>query len=210
MLTFLQQKLEATAANAFPNTSIDSVRETILGNFPLSGIDIAFYAVAAIILVTAICTVAVRNILQSAVFLIFSFVATAILYLLLHAEFTALAQVMVYVGGVVIFVVFTILLTSRLGEDSFHIKAPRIAASFAISVLFIIVMVKCLLPAKQVLTATTVAPEGYASLKEFALRLLGYGQDGLVIPFEIVSILLLMTLICAITVARKSKEDEDK
>lgn len=210
MLTFLLQKLEATATNAFPNTSIDSVRETILGNFPLSGIDIAFYAVAAIILVTAICTVAVRNILQSAVFLIFSFVATAILYLLLHAEFTALAQVMVYVGGVVIFVVFTILLTSRLGEDSFNIKAPRIAASFAISVLFVIVMVKCLLPAKQILTATAIAPEGYASLKEFAFRLLGYGQNGLVIPFEIVSILLLMTLICAITVARKSKEDEDK
>ena len=82
--------------------------------FPVGGMDIAFYAVAFIILVTAVCTVAVKNILQSAVFLIFSFVATAILYLLLHAEFTALAQVMVYVGGVVIFVVFTILLTSRL------------------------------------------------------------------------------------------------
>ena len=117
--------------------------------FPLGGMDLAFYAVAFIILVTAVCTVAVKNILQSAVFLIFSFVATAILYLLLHAEFTALAQVMVYVGGVVIFVVFTILLTSRLGEDGF------------------------------------------------------------VIPFEVVSILLLMTLICAITIARKGKEDEE-
>jgi NADH-quinone oxidoreductase subunit J len=38
--------------------------------------------------------------------------------------------------------------------------------------------------------------------------LLGYGEDGFVIPFEVVSILLLMTLICAITIARKGKEEE--
>ena len=177
--------------------------------FPLGGMDLAFYAVAFIILVTAVCTVAVKNILQSAVFLIFSFVATAILYLLLHAEFTALAQVMVYVGGVVIFVVFTILLTSRLGEDAFAVKIPRVFAAFALSIIFVLVMVKCLLPIEGLSNGVVAAPEGYASLKAFALRLLGYGEDGFVIPFEVVSILLLMTLICAITIARKGKEDEE-
>ena len=178
--------------------------------FPLGGMDLAFYAVAFIILVTAVCTVAVKNILQSAVFLIFSFVATAILYLLLHAEFTALAQVMVYVGGVVIFVVFTILLTSRLGEDAFAVKIPRVFAAFALSIIFVLVMVKCLLPIEGLSNGVVAAPEGYASLKAFALRLLGYGEDGFVIPFEVVSILLLMTLICAITIARKGKEEEEK
>ena len=178
--------------------------------FPMGGMDLAFYAVAFIILVTAVCTVAVKNILQSAVFLIFSFVATAILYLLLHAEFTALAQVMVYVGGVVIFVVFTILLTSRLGEDAFAVKIPRIFAAFALSIIFVLVMVKCLLPIEGLSNGVVAAPEGYASLKAFALRLLGYGEDGFVIPFEVVSILLLMTLICAITIARKGKEEEEK
>ena len=177
--------------------------------FPMGGMDLAFYLVAFIILVTAVCTVAVKNILQSAVFLIFSFVATAILYLLLHAEFTALAQVMVYVGGVVIFVVFTILLTSRLGEDAFAVKIPRVFAAFALSIIFVLVMVKCLLPIEGLSNGVVAAPEGYASLKAFALRLLGYGEDGFVIPFEVVSILLLMTLICAITIARKGKEDEE-
>ena len=175
--------------------------------FPTGGMDLAFYVVALFMLVTAVCTVAVKNILQSAVFLIFSFVGTAILYLLLHAEFTALAQVMVYVGGVVIFVVFTILLTSRLGEA---VKIPRVFAAFALSIIFTLVMVKCLLPIEALSTSAVAAPEGYASLKAFALRLLGYGPDGFVIPFEVVSILLLMTLICAITIARKGKEDEEK
>lgn len=176
-------------------------------NLPLGGIDIAFYAVALVMIITAIFTVAVKNILQSAVFLIFSFVGTAILYLLLHAEFIALAQVMVYIGGVVIFVVFTILLTSHLGEDAFSTRIPRIFAAFALSIAFVFVMVKCILPVPELGSGVVNSPADYSSLQQFAVRLLGYGPDGFIIPFEVVSILLLMTLICAITVARKGKEE---
>lgn len=179
-------------------------------SFPMGSMDIAFYAVAIVMLVTAVFTVAVKNILQSAVFLIFSFVTTAILYLLLHAEFIALAQVMVYVGGVVIFVVFTILLTSHLGEDAFSTKIPRIFAAFALSLAFVFIMIKCILPVKMLSSGVVTAPEGYSGLEQFALRLLGYGPDGFIIPFEVVSVLLLMTLICAITVARKSKDEVEK
>lgn len=176
--------------------------------FPTSGIDIAFYAVALVILVTAVCTVAVKNVLKSAVFLIFAFVGTAILYMLLQAEFIALAQVMVYVGGVIIFVVFTILLTSHLGEDNFSVNIPRTFAAFLLSIGFVVVMVKCLFPMQQLTNLPAAAPEGYASLKAIALRLLDYGPNGYIIPFEIVSILLLMTLVCAVTIARKEKEEK--
>jgi NADH-quinone oxidoreductase subunit J len=178
--------------------------------FPLGGVDIAFYAVAIVMLVTAVFTVVVKNILQSAVFLIFSFVTTAILYLFLHAEFIALAQVMVYIGGVVIFVVFTILLTSHLGEDAFSTKIPRVFAAFALSIAFVVVMVKCLLPMQELSSGVVNSPADYSSLQNFAVRLLGYNQDSFIIPFEVVSILLLMTLICAITVARKTKDEVEK
>ena len=194
----------------FPNLSIPGLQLPDLPfAFPMGGMDIAFYAVAIVMLVTAVLTVAVKNILQSAVFLIFSFVATAILYLLLHAEFIALAQVMVYVGGVVIFVVFTILLTSHLGEDAFATKIPRVFAAFALSIAFVFVMIKCILPVEALSSGAVSAPEGYSGLEQFALRLLGYDQSGFIIPFEVVSVLLLMTLICAITVARKSKDEMD-
>jgi NADH-quinone oxidoreductase subunit J len=155
-------------------------------------------------------TVAVKNILQSAVFLIFSFVATAILYMLLHAEFIALAQVMVYIGGVVIFVVFTILLTSHLGEDAFATKIPRVFAAFALSIAFVFVMVKCLLPMPELSSGAVASAPDYSSLQNFAMRLLGYTQDSFIIPFEVVSVLLLMTLICAITIARKTKDEVEK
>ena len=179
-------------------------------SFPMGGMDIAFYVVALVILLTAICCVAVKNILQSAVFLIFSFVTTAILYMLMHAEFIALAQVMVYVGGVVIFVVFTILLTSHLGEDAFTTQIPRVFIAFALSISFVFVMVKCILPVPDLANGAVSAPADYSSLQNFALRLLGYDQNGFIIPFEVVSILLLMTLICAITVARRSKEEVEE
>ncbi len=179
-------------------------------SFPMGGLDIAFYVVAFVILVTAVCCVAVKNILQSAVFLIFSFVTTAILYLLMHAEFIALAQVMVYVGGVVIFVVFTILLTSHLGEDAFSTKIPRIFTAFALSIAFVFVMVKCVLPTPDLASGIVNSPADYSSLQNFALRLLGNDPNGFIIPFEIVSVLLLMTLICAITVARRGKEDVEE
>lgn len=195
----------------FPNLNIPNIPLPDMPlAFPLGGMDIAFYAVAAAILVTAVCCVAVKNILQSAVFLIFSFVATAILYMLLHAEFIALAQIMVYVGGVVIFVVFTILLTSHLGEDAFKVKIPRLFAAFALSIAFVFVMVKCVLPTPNLASGIVNSPENYSSLEQFALRLLGYDHSGFIIPFEVVSILLLMTLICAITVARRSKDEIEK
>lgn len=195
----------------FPNLTLPNIPLPEMPfAFPLGGMDIAFYAVAIVMLVTAVFTVAVKNILQSAVFLIFSFVATAILYLLLHAEFIALAQVMVYVGGVVIFVVFTILLTSHLGEDAFSTRIPRLFAAFALSAGFVLVMVKCVLPTPELASGIVNSQADYSSLEQFAMRLLGYGHDGFIIPFEVVSILLLMTLICAITIARKTKEDEAK
>ena len=195
----------------FPNLALPNLQlPDIPLAFPMGGMDIAFYVVAAIMLFTAVCTVAVKNILQSAVFLIFSFVATAILYLLLHAEFIALAQVMVYVGGVVIFVVFTILLTSHLGEDAFTTKIPRVFAAFALSVAFVFIMIKCILPTPELASGTVSAPENYSGLEPIAMRLLGYGPDGFIIPFEVVSVLLLMTLICAITVARKTKDEVEK
>jgi NADH-quinone oxidoreductase subunit J len=67
--------------------------------FPLETVDIFFYIVSTIIIVTAILTVTAKNVLQSAIFLIFSFIGTAVFYLMLHAEFNAIAQVMIYAGG---------------------------------------------------------------------------------------------------------------
>jgi NADH-quinone oxidoreductase subunit J len=66
------------------------------------------------------------------------------------------------------------------------------------------------LPTPELASGTVSAPENYSGLEPIAMRLLGYGPDGFIIPFEVVSVLLLMTLICAITVARKTKDEVEK
>ncbi len=176
--------------------------------FPLETVDIFFYIVSTIIIVIAILTVTAKNVLQSAIFLIFSFIGTAVFYLMLHAEFNAIAQVMIYAGGVVIFVVFTILLTSRLGETSLPIKIPRSFIAAVISLSLVFVMWRFLLPDASLIRTLPGANSDFASLESIAIRLLGIDANGFVIAFELISVLLLVTLICSITIARKSKENK--
>lgn len=168
--------------------------------------DIVFYAVALLMIVASVVTITAKNLLRSAVFLIISFIGTAIFYLMLHAEFLAMAQIMVYAGGVVIFVVFTVLLTSHLGETAFNIKLPRNFIAAAISCGFLFTMVRFLFKAD--LDATGAAASDYASLPSLALRLLSTDPAGFIIPFELVSFVLLVTLVAAITIARKFKGEE--
>ena len=170
--------------------------------------DVMFYAVAAAMIIAAIITITAKNLLQSAVFLIVSFIGTAILYLMLHAEFIAMAQIMVYAGGVVIFVIFTILLTSHLGEAALNIKIPRNFIALALAGGLFFTMVRFLLKAKDIAVATPSATNDYATLPALALRLLSADPAGFLIPFELVSFVLLVTLISAITIARKFKGEE--
>lgn len=170
--------------------------------------DIVFYAVALLMIAASIATILSKNLLRSAVFLIVSFIGTAIFYLMLHAEFLAMAQIMVYAGGVVIFAVFTILLTSHLGETAFGIKLPRNFIAGAIACGLFFTMVRFLFKAKDIGTSAMTAPDDYASLPSLALRLLSTDPSGFIIPFELVSFVLLVTLVAAIAVARKSKEEE--
>lgn len=170
--------------------------------------DIVFYAVALLMIVTSIVTITAKNLLRSAVFLIVSFIGTAIFYLMLHAEFLAMAQVMVYAGGVVIFVVFTVLLTSHLGETVFNINLPRNFIAAAISCGLLFTMVRFLFKAEDIGAASASATGDYASLPSLALRLLSTDSSGFIIPFELVSFVLLVTLVAAITIARKFKGEE--
>jgi len=176
--------------------------------FPTELKDLFFYFISALTITTALATVLVKNVLQSAIFLIFSFMATAIIYLMLHAEFIAISQVMVYAGGVVIFVIFTILLTSHLGETAFSTKVPRnfIAAFLGLS--FLGLAYRFLFQNHSLLSYTPSAPLDYASLKSIAFRLLSIQSNGFVIAFELIGLILFASLIAAVSIARKQKEEK--
>ena len=166
--------------------------------------DFLFYATAIIMVAGALLTVWVKNILHSAIALIGTFFCSAVLYFLLSAEFVAVAQVMVYIGGVVVFIVFAILLTSHLGETTLGTGKLRkfLAVLFSIAVAVLAVMLL-----KEIDFGTQTPTEDFASLDAIGKRLLSPDETGFLLPFEAISLLLLISLIGAVTIARTHKED---
>ena len=170
--------------------------------------NLPFYLVAAVMLGGAVWTVSSPNILHAAIGLITTFFATALLYLLLNAEFIALAQVTVYIGGVLIFVVFTILLTTQLGEKQWPNSWKKLAVSGLISLVVFSIFARVLVSMTATLQQQTPNHQDYASLLNIGTRLLSAKVGGYVVPFEVMSILLLSCMIGAIVITRRPGEVE--
>src|SRR5215471_4523886 len=78
---------------------------------------IIFYILSAFILGTAILSVTTRKIFRSAIWLLFTLVGIAALYFWMQVEFIAAVQIVVYVGGIVVLIIFSIFLTQQSGKD---------------------------------------------------------------------------------------------
>jgi NADH-quinone oxidoreductase subunit J len=168
--------------------------------------DVFFYITAIVMVAGALLTVLAKNILHSAIALIGTFFGSAVLYFLLSAEFVAVAQVMVYIGGVVVFIVFAILLTSRLGEKTLETSRLRkiLAVFFSVAVAALAVTLL-----KGIGEVSQTATADFASLSEIGKRLLSPSSNGFLLPFEAISLLLLISLIGAVITARTPKEEKN-
>jgi len=168
--------------------------------------DIGFYVIAAVIVLGALWAVTAKNILHAAMALITSFFGTAILYLQLSAEFVAVAQVLVYIGGVVIFVIFTILLTTRLGDRADIAPGMRKLLAFALSATLLGTFLHALVRSGVLTSSKQYADPHFASIERIGYRFLDTGTDGMLVPFEIISLLLLISVVGAIVIARKEEK----
>src|SRR6185312_8244543 len=83
----------------------------------MSASAVVFYILSALILVSALLAVTSRKIFRSAIWLLFSLTGIAGLYFWLQMEFIAAVQIVVYVGGIVVLIIFSIFLTQQSGRD---------------------------------------------------------------------------------------------
>ena len=83
----------------------------------MNGADIIFYLIAIFMLVTATLAVTSRKIFRAAIWLLLSLVGVASLYFWMHMEFIAAVQIIVYVGGIVVLIIFSVFLTQHSGKD---------------------------------------------------------------------------------------------
>ncbi|MDR0941599.1 MAG: NADH-quinone oxidoreductase subunit J [Bacteroidales bacterium] len=165
---------------------------------------IIFYILAAVILVCSVLTVTSRKILRAATALMFTLIATAGLYFLLQVNFLAAVQLMIYAGGIVVLIVFSILLTHHM-EHQFDLAEPKKAIPAALAAIAGTVI--CISTVLQFdftsrLAEQTTAPD----VKLFGRAFLNYGEGGYVLPFEVISILLLAAMVAAIMIAKKNKQ----
>ncbi len=154
-----------------------------------------FYGLAAFTIWAAAVVVLGKNIVRAAVALIFSFCGVAALYVLLEADFLAAVQVLIYVGGITILLLFAIMLTSRISGGLRVVNDQAVVSGIAALGLLVGIVYAAArgipgLPAPPSLPPTTPFL-GRALLTTYAL------------PFEAVSVLLLGALVGAIILARK-------
>ena len=169
--------------------------------------EVMFYLLAGMILIFSVLTVTSRLILRSAVYLLFVLISTAGIYFMLNYNFLAAVQLTVYAGGIVVLIIFSILLTSHISERA--AMAPFKHAIFA-AISAIAGMIVTVLALLKFVFIPTTQPAIVSDVRAIGTQLIGYGNDGYALPFEVISILLLAAMIGAIVVARKEGKKEAK
>ena len=165
----------------------------------MSGLDPAFLIVGALAIVTAVGMILAKNVVHSALFMVAHFGLTAVLYLLLSAPFLAAAQLIVYAGAIMVLVLFVVMLLGRqealLDEP---ITGQRWLAFAALAVLGVaLVRVAAFGVPAAPDGGTAVVPPEFGSPAAMGDAL--YTQW--VLPFEVVSLVLLVAMIGAVVIA---------
>lgn len=173
--------------------------------------DFFFYFFATTVVILSLLAVSLPNLLHGAIALVGSFFITAALYIMLQMEFLALAQSALYVGGIVVFMLIIILLTNDLGVDNSlsRVSAGRQAGKGVIIAGLIIAFYLFFTSNPSPLLHATAHRAAPVSIDEIGIRLLST-SNGFIVPFEVVSLLLLAALIGAVVLSRRENKKEDK
>jgi len=163
-----------------------------------------FYAFAGMTAASALAVVISRNIVRTAVALLFALVGVGGLYFLLDAEFIAAVQLVVYAGGTLILIVFGVMLTSKSPFGKLEPKlAEVIIATTVAAILFLAMLIAIRRYVPPPLPAQ--APAG-----RYPVDLLGQALLGdYLVPFELVSVLLLVVMIGAAYLAKGRRRPTD-
>jgi NADH-quinone oxidoreductase subunit J len=159
-----------------------------------------FILFALMIIVFSILSVTTRKILRAATYLLFVLVSTSGIYFMLNYQFLAAIQLTLYAGGIVVLIIFSILLTSHISQKFESPGTKKIIFSALASA------------AGAILVIVTILDYTFSATSEAAMEVnmnvigkgfLSVDYDGYVLPFEVISILLLASMIGAIVIAKK-------
>jgi len=170
----------------------------------MTGANIIFYLLAAITLVSAVLAVTTRMIFRAAIYLLFCLIGIAGIYFWLQYEFIAAVQIVVYVGGIVVLIIFSIFLTQQAGD---LLAKPKLGRQVFSALSAFCGMTLVMLQLVQHTFAMTANKAVAPTVANIGNQMVGVEEGGYSLPFEVVSILLLAALIGCIVIALKSKPE---
>lgn len=155
-----------------------------------------FYLVAIVTVGSALMVAFSRNIIYSAFSLLGTFAGVAGLYVFLGADFVAAVQLLIYVGGILILILFAVMLTHRITDVEITNRAAGRIPALIVTGVFIYLLVQTVretpwVKAKEIIYQPTTAIIGDLFL------------DSYLLPFELASLVLLAALIGAVVISRK-------
>jgi NADH:ubiquinone oxidoreductase subunit 6 (subunit J) len=160
--------------------------------------DTIFWLFAIITVGSAAVVVLHRSLIYSAFALLFTFFGVAGLYVLLGADFLAATQMLVYIGGILVLLLFGVMLTHKIYDLDLRTEKTQLAPGLIVATgLFVIissVAVRTQWPAVERAPAPTTKEIGRLFLGQYLL------------PFEAASVLLLVALIGAAMIVRRRKD----
>jgi NADH:ubiquinone oxidoreductase subunit 6 (subunit J) len=175
---------------------------------------VLFYLVAAIAIVSALYVAATKNLIRSVFMFFVTLMAIAGLYVLCMADFVAITQVVIYVGGILVLIIFAFMLSGKetlanLQQQTNFINISKLPA-FLLAGLFFIVLLNVIVKSnvnsqqwieKAVLTNNVIGAKD-TTIDNIGINLMG----NYLLPFEAISILLMMALVGAAHLSRKEKQ----
>ena len=161
---------------------------------------ITYVIVVLAMIVFSVLAVTTRKILRAATYLLFTLFAAAAIYFMLDYEFLGAVQIAVYAGGIVVLFVFSILLTSKPGDNSEKLTSKSRVVGLIAAVAMLVA--GCALVSRCANYAVRPAMEA-PLMSDLGTALMGTGSGQYLLPFEAVSVLLLACIIGGVVIARR-------
>jgi NADH-quinone oxidoreductase subunit J len=161
---------------------------------------IIFLVAAALTLGSGIAVVTVRNLVHAALALIVTFFGVAVLFVLLQSGFLAAVQVVLYIGAIAILIIFAIMLTRRVMQDT----GPQVTRQWWLAALLSVALFAALWMVLRQVPSLQMALAPAAVDQNASLRLIGAAlvdPNQYMLPFEVASVLLLVALVGSIVIA---------
>jgi len=160
--------------------------------------NLLFAAISSIVIASALWVVVSKNLIHAAVSLLVTLFGIAGLYIFLYADFIAATQIMVYVGGILVLIIFGVMLTNKIDKPSIATSSRnQLIGMLVSSLIFVFQMAVIFKTNWKTSEALETTEETVRQIGELLLTTY-------LLPFEIASVLLLSALVGAALLSRKT------